>query len=78
MYGHSWSSEVSPTFAIEVNDCARVFVFDADVIMEDEYLTVVDGWMASDSRVYANVSDPGNYMCSLIVNNWNINAISSE
>ncbi|XP_050714965.1 uncharacterized protein LOC126997792 [Eriocheir sinensis] len=54
VYGHSWSSEVSPVSSQEVNSCVSNYVLDTAVIMEDECLTMVDGWMASESTVYAN------------------------
>lgn len=56
MYGHSWPSDASPQSSQVLDACDTVYVLDTAAITEDEYLAVVDGWVARDSTVYANVS----------------------
>ena len=56
VYGHTWLSTESPQSSTLLDTCNSVYVLDTSVIGEDEYLAVVDGWAAKESKVYCNVS----------------------
>ncbi|MPC57759.1 hypothetical protein E2C01_051747 [Portunus trituberculatus] len=53
-YGHSWSSSDPPSTSTVLDTCTSVYLLDTSPIGEDEYLTVMDGWVAKASKVYCN------------------------